>query len=71
MNMDWRKKREYYQKLGNLYELLGIDATATIKDINKAYRAKAFVYHPDRNSSPNAPDQFMTVKQAKDILADP
>lgn len=36
------------------YELLGIEITASTKDIEKAYRKKALKVHPDKNPSPNA-----------------
>jgi len=49
-------------------KILGLPETATEQDIKKAYRRKAFLYHPDLNDSPNAKQEFVKIDQAYQYL---
>lgn len=52
------------------YEVLGVTETATEDDIKKAYRKMALKYHPDKNKSPEAENQFKSVSEAYEVLGD-
>jgi DnaJ-class molecular chaperone len=52
------------------YTALGIDSSASLSDIKKAFRQKASQYHPDRNKEVNAPARFRAVQEAYDVLSD-
>ncbi len=52
----------------NYYHILGITPQATIEQIKKAYRKKAFLLHPDRNKSADAKDQFVLLNEAYEYL---
>ncbi|KAF9433777.1 DnaJ (Hsp40), sub C, member 17 [Entomortierella beljakovae] len=52
------------------YAILGVERTATSKEIQKAYRAKALKFHPDKNPDPNAAKIFHELTQANDLLQD-
>ncbi|XP_071222289.1 dnaJ homolog subfamily C member 17-like isoform X3 [Salvelinus alpinus] len=55
----------------DLYGLLGIEGTATAKEIKKAYRQKALTCHPDKNpDNPKAADLFHQLSQALEVLTD-
>jgi len=55
----------------DLYDILQIQKTATDSEIKKAYRKLAFQYHPDKNNSKDAQNQFELRSEAYDILSKP
>ncbi|XP_068271943.1 dnaJ homolog subfamily C member 30, mitochondrial-like isoform X2 [Nyctibius grandis] len=53
----------------NLYEVLGVPATATAAQIKTAYYEQSFRYHPDRNAgSAAAAARFTAVSEAYRVL---
>ena len=55
----------------NYYEILGVSKDASQDEIKKAYRTKAFKYHPDRNAGDkNAEDMFKKIGEAYSVLGD-
>lgn len=57
-------KRDYY-------EVLGVDRSASDKDIKNAYRRMAMKYHPDRNPGDKAAEEsFKEINEAFEILSD-
>lgn len=52
----------------SLYEILGIDATASKEDIKKAYHEKAQETHPDKQGG--SQEKFLEVSRAYKILSD-
>ena len=55
----------------NLYEVLGLDKSASKEEIKKAYRKLAMKYHPDRNSGDaEAEKKFKEVNEAYSTLSD-
>lgn len=53
------------------YVLLGVQQTATTKEIKRAYRKLALALHPDVNRSPNAAAQFKELAIAYQTLINP
>ena len=54
------------------YDVLGVSPDASSEAIKKAFRQKAFEYHPDHNpGSEQAKEQFDQVMRAYTVLKDP
>ena len=54
------------------YKILGIDKTASEKDIKSAYRKLARKYHPDLNpNNKDANKNFQQINEANEVLSDP
>jgi len=54
------------------YKILGIDKTATAKDVKSAYRKLARKYHPDLNpNNKDANKNFQQINEANEVLSDP
>jgi len=58
------EKRDYY-------EVLGVERTAAVDDIKKAYRRLALKYHPDKNpGDAEAEEKFKEAAEAYGVLSD-
>jgi curved DNA-binding protein len=54
------------------YKILGVDKSATEKDIKSAYRKLARKYHPDLNpNDKEAKSKFQQINEANEVLSDP
>ena len=54
----------------SFYDILGIKKNASDSEIKKAYRAKSFHYHPDRNKSQEANQTMKEINEAYETLQD-
>lgn len=56
----------------NYYKILGVEKSATRKDISKAFRKLALKYHPDKNPNNKASEEkFKEITEAHEVLSDP
>ena len=53
------------------YDILGLPANATEKEIRKRYKELAKKYHPDKNPSPDAARLFIEINEAYQQLLSP
>lgn len=53
------------------YAVLGLTASATLAEIQSAYRKLARLHHPDHDKSPDAATQFEAIAKAHRVLRDP
>jgi curved DNA-binding protein CbpA len=56
--------------LKDYYQILGIEVGADKPTIKKAYRKKAFQYHPDKHEDPSDAEFFREVQEAYEVLSD-
>jgi DnaJ family protein A protein 2 len=52
------------------YDCLGVSPDATNEEIKKAYHRLALIYHPDKNSDPEATQRFKEISEAYHVLSD-
>jgi curved DNA-binding protein len=53
------------------YKILGVNKTASVDDIKKAYRKLAMKYHPDHaKGDKNAEEKFKSISEAYAVLSD-
>jgi len=63
-------RREWVER--DYYAVLGVDKTASDKDIQRAYRKLAREFHPDSNpDDPGAEARFKEISEAYSVLSDP
>lgn len=62
-------QRDWLEK--DYYKVLGVDKSASTKDITKAYRKLAREYHPDTNAGDaKAEERFKEISAAYDVVGD-
>jgi curved DNA-binding protein CbpA len=54
--------------LKKYYSRLGLSETASSEDVRRQYRKLAMKYHPDKNPSKEAQEQFLEITEAYEIL---
>ena len=55
----------------NNYEILGLSNNATLEEVKKKYKKLAIKWHPDKNSSENAADNFKKISRAYNNIINP
>ena len=53
------------------YKLLKVEQSATAEQIQSAYRAMAFQFHPDRNHTPGGAMIMSMINEAYEVLGEP
>lgn len=53
------------------YLILGVERTASSRDIKRSYRQLAIRYHPDKNPSQEAEERIKEINEAYMVLSDP
>ncbi len=50
------------------YDTLGIPKDSTEDVVEKAFKKLALIYHPDKNSSPDATEKFQEISNARNMI---
>lgn len=56
------------EQINRFYEQLGLPKNASLTELKKAFRSHAKKLHPDRNSSPNAHNEFLAFNEIFDFI---
>ena len=56
-----------YEGSRNPYDVLEVSPLATKAQIKKAWRAKAKLWHPDKNKSPEASQKYSEFREAYEV----
>ena len=61
-----------FKEIDEARKLLGLEETATLKEIKQAYRKKAFRHHPDKNGGkdPLSEEMMKKLNQAHKTLTE-
>ncbi|MFN5817545.1 MAG: DnaJ domain-containing protein, partial [Pseudanabaena sp.] len=54
-------------EIAQCYQLFGLTSNATLEDVNKAYKALAMQWHPDRIPRENVQLQLQAQEKLKEI----
>ncbi len=65
------QKRLNYDPYRDYYIVLELSPKATAEEIQRAWRERAKILHPDTNKSPDATAQFQLLNEAYETLRDP
>ena len=52
----------------SFYEFIGVEPDASTKEIKSRYRKMAISWHPDKNDTENAADNFRMLAQVTETL---
>jgi len=61
---------EVYCQVEDYYKTLGLQDTASIPEVKKAFRNLAKTMHPDKNKQPGAEAKFRKILEAYEVLSD-
>jgi len=64
------RRNQKAEKGRDFYKILGINKSATTKQIKKAYRQLSKKFHPDKNKDPGAEDIYKDIVAAYEALND-
>jgi len=57
--------------MGDFYNVLGVQRTATQDEINVAFKKLAMKYHPDVNKAKGSEEIFKSISEANETLSNP
>mmetsp|Transcript_118 Transcript_118/g.201 ORF Transcript_118/g.201 Transcript_118/m.201 type:complete len:156 (-) Transcript_118:26-493(-) len=65
-----KREERQVRKDDSLYDVLGVRAEASPRELRRRYREETLAWHPDRNPGERDAERFRRIQEAYEVLSD-